>query len=206
MSKPWMLMIMGCVLVGSVLSASAAEEDQVDLVLGGGLLFSSDYDEFIDDAYGSAGYSDAGGTGWVDFYGGVEFHIDEQLALLLGCDALVNTVDANGGLLNETYANLILAPSVYGQLYLTPEQTVYVNGGFSLPLPATGSDYFELENNGIGIGANIGVRLAEVFRIEAGYLYLPVTAKATSSNPVYAPGTQEDYNFGGLMFRALLSF
>jgi len=190
----------------SVCGEEGDPANRAELVLGGGLLFSSDYGEYIDDAYGSAGYSDAGGEGWLDLYIGVEIPVDDQIAVLLGCDALLNTVDAEGGPLNETYANLILAPSAYGQIYLTPKRTVYINGGLSLPLPTTSSDNFELENNGIGIGANVGVKLAEVFRIEAGYLYLPVTAKSTSSNPVYLLGSQEDYNFGGFLMRALLSF
>lgn len=207
MRKCLLRAVVGCLLVGSWFNASAAEEDsatdQVDLILGGGLLISPEYRNFIDDVYGPF-YSDAGGEGWLDLYGGIEIRADQQIALILGCDALINAVDASGGPLDETYANLILVPSVYGQIYFTPERTVYINGGVSLPLPATGSDYFDLENDGLGFGANIGVELADVFRIEAGYTYIPVTAEATSSNPVWSG--EKDYSFGGFLIRALLAF
>jgi len=183
----------------------SVEEDNVDFVLGGGLLFSSGYSDYVDDVYGPL-YGTDGGEGWLDLYVGVEIRPAAQFGILLGCDMMINGVDASGGPLAETYANVIMMPSVYGQLYFTEKRMFYVNAGIGLPLPDTGSDYFEFENNGLSLGANLGVEIADVLRIEGGYLFIPVTAKATAGNPVYLPGSQEDYDFGGLIIRMLLAF
>jgi hypothetical protein len=171
----------------------------VDLIFGGGLILSSGYSDFVDDAYSSF-YSTSGGDGWLDLYAGVEIRPAQQFGILIGLDMMINGVDATGGLLAETYANIIMVPSVYGQLYLTKDRMFYVNGGINLPLPDTGSEYFELENNGLGLGANIGVEIADVLRIEGGYTYVPVTV-----NWVGFP-LEKDYDFGGLQIRALLAF
>ena len=181
-----------------------ANTDTVDCIIGGGFVISQGYQDYIDDVYESNGYSDSGGNGWLDLYVGVEIRPEAQFGVLLGCDVLINGVDVDGGPLDETYANVIIVPSVYGQLYFTESRMFYINGGISLPLPATGSDYFDFENDGLGLGANIGVELAETFRIEEGYTYLPITAEATSSNPVLAG--EADYNFGGPQIRLLLAF
>lgn len=196
--------IAACCTIGLLCAASVASAQNAELVLGGGLLFSPDYGEYIEDVYDSVGYYDASGSGWLDLYGGVEIAVDDQVGILVGCDALFNAVDVSGGPLDETYANAVLVPSVYGQFYFMPERQVYINAGLGLPLPGTGSDYFELENNGLALGANMGVRFAEILRVEAGISYIPVEAKATSKNTVWAGS--EQYNFGGFQIRALLSF
>ncbi len=179
-------------------------DDRFDVLIGGGLVFSPEYKDFIDDVYESNGYDDSGGGGWLDLYAGLEFRPAPQFGIIAGCDFWFNGVDASGGPLDETYANVIVIPSLYGQLYFTESRMFYINGGVSLPLPGTGSDNFEFENNGLGLGANIGVELASLIRIEAGYTYMPITAKTTSSNPL--PGGEKDYNFGGPQIRLLLAF
>lgn len=178
--------------------------DDFDVLIGGGFVISPGYQDYIDDAYSSSLYSDSGGDGWLDLYFGVEFRPASQFGIIVGCDLWLNGVDADGGLLDETYANAIVIPSVYGQLYFTESRMFYINGGINLPMPGTGSDYFEFENNGLGLGANIGVELADLLRIEAGYTYVPITAKATSSHPVVFD--EEDYDFGGAQIRLLLAF
>ncbi len=188
--------ILGGLLAASWLNATAAE-DSVKILLGGGLVISPGYMDFIDDAY--TGYDESSGIGWLDFYGGLEFPVNPKFCIIGGCDLFVNSVDVSGGPLDETYANLILIPSVYGQLYLDSSQQVYVNGGVNLPVPSTGSDNFDFSNDGVGLGVNAGIRLAEVFRIEAGYTYVPVTVESPG-------GGDEDYNFGGPQLRAILSF
>jgi len=193
------------VLMGVAAHGQTNKEDNVDFVLGGGLIGSAGYSDFIDDAYSSF-YDTSGGDGWLDLYVGVEIRPAAQFGILLGCDMMINGVDATGGPLAESYGNVIMVPSVYGQLYFTESRVFYINGGISLPLPDTGSDYFEFENNGLGLGANLGVEIAGVLRIEGGYTYIPVTVKTTSSNPIYPAGLEEDYNFGGVQLRALLAF
>ena len=190
--------------IESAANVSESAVDTFDLLLGGGFVISSGYQDYIDDVYDNSGYSDSGGYGWLALYVGGEFRPDPQFGIIGGCDLWLNGVDVTGGPLDENYANIILIPSVYGQFYFTESRTVYINGGLNLPLPVTGSDYFEFENNGIGLGANIGVELAETFRIEAGYTHVPVKAKATASNPVLSG--EEEYNFGGLQIRMLLAF
>lgn len=211
MSRKSLNVAMGCIgavalfyAVPHTVAREVSQPGQLHVLMGGGAVISPGYQDFIDDVYDAAGYSDVGGAGWLDLFGGVGIRGDEQVDVILGCDALLNTVDASGGLLDESYANLILVPSIYGQLYLTPDRTVYVNTGLNLPLPVTGSDYFNFQNDGIGVGFNIGVQLDQIFRIEAGYTYLPVKAKATASNPVWVGG--RNYNFGGPQIRAMLSF
>lgn len=184
--------------------ADGDKPDDFDVLIGGGFIISSGYQDFIEDAYNPYNYSDSGGDGWLDLYFGVEFRPAPQFGIIAGCDLWLNGVDADGGLLDETYANAIVIPSVYGQLYLTESRMFYINGGINLPLPGTGSDYFEFENNGLGLGANIGVELADLLRIEAGYTYVPITAKTTSNYP--GPAGEKDYNFGGPQIRLLLAF
>ncbi|MBN2161588.1 MAG: hypothetical protein JXR25_06125 [Pontiellaceae bacterium] len=176
----------------------AQETGDVSLLLGGGGVISPGFVDFIDDAYSA--YSDNGGYGWLDFYAGLEYRIDERFCVIAGGDMLLNGIDVSGGPLDESYSNMILVPSVYGQLWLNEEQTLYLNGGLNLPIPMTGSDLFDYKNDGIGFGGNVGVRLAEIFRIEGGISYIPVE--------VDGPGGygHRSYNFGGLQLRALLSF
>ncbi len=182
--------------------------DSFDFIIGGGFVVSPEFKDYIDDVYESSGYDTSGGGGWLDLYVGAEIRPAPQFGVIFGCDFWINGVDATTyggpGTLDETYANVITIPSVYGQLYFTESRLFYINGGISLPLPSTGSDYFEFENNGLGLGANIGVELADLLRIEGGYSYVPVTAKATSVNPVLSG--EKDYNFGGFQLRLLLAF
>ncbi len=192
-------LVMMAVLVGVTARGESRNEDNVDLIFGGGLIVSPGYSDFVDDAYIGA-FSTSDGEGWLDLYAGVEIRPAAQFGVLLGLDLLINGIDASGGPLAETYANVLVVPSVYGQLYFTEARTFYINGGVSLPLPDTGSDFFEFENNGLGLGANIGVEIADVLRIEGGYTYLPVTVKS-----VGLPG-EKDYDFGGLQLRVLLAF
>lgn len=179
-------------------------DDRFDVLIGGGLVFSPGYSDYIDDAYEANGYSDAGSGGWLDLYAGLEFRPAPQFGIIAGCDLWFNGVDASGGPLDETYYNMIVIPSLYGQLYFTESRMFYINGGVNFPLPESDSDNFDFESDGVGFGANLGVELANLIRIEAGYTYLPIKAKATSSNPVV--GGEEEYNFGGPQIRLLLAF
>ena len=202
------VLAMGCVLAATLLHAIPVEAqdskdvDQFDVLLGGGLVVSPGYGDFIDDAYTL--YNEDAGLGWLDLFAGVEYHPDPLFGIIGGFDVFVNSVDVNGGPLDETYSNLILLPSIYGQLYLDEEGKFYINAGINLPVPTTGSDYFDYENNGVGVGVNLGAQLAEVFRIEAGYVLVPVTVKPTSRN--VTSFKEDDYNFGGVQVRAMLSF
>lgn len=188
------------VLVGVAARGQTGKDDNVDLLVGGGFIVSPGYSDFIDDAYKSPN-STSDGEGWLDLYVGVEIRPAKQFGVLLGCDMLINGVDVSGGgPLDENYANIIMVPSVYGQLYFTETRTFYINGGVTLPLPDTGSDKFEFKNNGLGLGANVGVEIADLLRIEGGYSYIPVTVKGDGSS------FKKDYDFGGLQIRVLLAF
>jgi hypothetical protein len=178
--------------------------DQFKILLGGGLILSPGYMDFLDDFYTAAGYGNEGGLGWIDLYGGIEVRLNQQFGIIVGCDLWINGVDAVGGELDESYATAILIPSLYGQLYLNDSGTFYINAGINLPVPSTGSDYFDFSNDGLGFGLNAGVQFAEVFRVEAGYAYVPVTAEATPGNSFWP--SENDYDFGGPQIRALLSF
>lgn len=192
-------------MLASLTAFAQSGDDAVDLVVGGGLVLSPEYQDFIDDAYDAFGYSDSGGMGWLDLYAGVEMRPAHQVGILLGCDMWINGVDASGGgLLDETYANVIMIPSAYVQLYITENRMFYINGGVNLPLPESGSDYYDFENDGLGVGLNIGIELADVIRLEGGYVHVPVTVKRTGMHPF--PGGEKDYDFGGLQARILLAF
>jgi hypothetical protein len=183
------------------------KRDKFDFIIGGGLVSSSGYGDYIDDVYKANGYSNLDDvSGWLDLYIGVEYRPASQFGIIVGGDIWINGgVDASGGGgLDETYANVIFIPSIYGQLYLTKSRWLYVNAGVNFPIPETGSDFFEFESDGVGFGANIGVEIAGVVRLEGGYVSVPVTVKATASNPLLAG--EEDYDFGGAQIRVLLAF
>lgn len=204
--------IKGLVVIAMAWGMSAAGEevntekkvDKFDVLIGGGFVLSSGYQDYVDDVYSFAGYSDQGGYGWLDLYLGFEFRPVEQFGIIVGGDIWVNGVDVVGGAIPETYVNTILIPSIYGQYYFTKSRTVYINGGINFPIPNTGSDYFEFESNGLGVGFNIGVELADIFRIEGGLVSVPVKVKSTPANPVVSG--EGEYDFGGLQLRMLLAF
>ncbi len=181
------------------------KRDKFDFIIGGGLVVAPEYSDYVDDVYEAAGYintDDAGG--WLDLYVGLEYRPVSRIGIIVGGDLWVNGgVDVSSGPLDETYANYIFIPSIYGQLYIT--SWLYINGGVNFPMPDTGSKYFEFESDGTGFGANIGIEIADIVRIEGGYVHVPVTAKATSKNTAI-PAFEDDYNFGGAQLRILLAF
>ena len=145
-------------------------------------------------------------SGWVDLYIGAEYRPVEQFGIIVNGDIWLNGgVDApRGGAFGETYANAIFIPSLYGQFYFTKSRTFYINGGINFPIPETGSNFFEFESDGLGFEVNIGVEIADLLRIEGGYVSVPVKVKATASNPLLSG--EEDYDFGGAQIRLLLAF
>lgn len=183
------------------------KRDKLDLIIGIGLVAAPEYGDYIDDVYNAAGYINLDDvSGWLDLYLGVEYRPVEQFGIILGGDLWLNGgVDATGGALDETYANAIFIPSLYGQFYFTKSRTFYINGGINFPIPDTGSDNFEFESDGFGFGANIGVEIADIIRIEGGYVSVPVKVKASSSNLVL-PNFSKEYDFGGAQIRLLLAF
>ncbi|MCF7816812.1 MAG: hypothetical protein K9M54_02920 [Kiritimatiellales bacterium] len=190
--------------IEGVKDGQAEATDKVAVLFGGGFVYSPGYGDFIDDTYVNQGYEDSGLGGWLDLYMGVEYKALPQVSVIGGCDLMLNAVDVSGGALDETYLNAILNPSLYGQFF-TEARSFYVNGGISLPIPSTGSDYFEYENNGVGWGGHIGYASSTgVFRIEVGYVSVPVTAKASASNPVLIG--EEEYDFGGFQLKAMVGF
>lgn len=217
MSEKMMKAVLGVLLAASFCQAQSdmgidgAKDSQAEatgtiaVLFGGGFVYSPGFGDFVDDAYVSQGYEDSGLGGWLDLYAGVEYKAMPQVSVIGGCDLMLNAVDVVDGTLDETYLNAILNPSLYGQFYFTEARSFYVNGGISLPIPSTGSDYFEYENNGVGWGAHIGYASSTgVFRIEVGYVSVPVTAKASASNPV--PIEEEEYDFGGFQLKAMVGF
>jgi len=186
------------------------KRDKFDLIIGGGLVFSSGYGDYLDDVYSPAnGYINLDDfAGWVDLYLGVEYRPAEQFGIIVSGDIWLNGgVDASGGgSLDETYANAIFIPSLYGQFYFTKSRTFYINGGINFPIPETGSDFFEFESDGIGFGVNIGVEIADLLRIEGGYVSVPVKVKATTAASLALFPGEESYDFGGAQIRLLLAF
>ncbi len=206
--KQWKIVV-GLVLAFSACHAvaEAQEGDKFDFIVGLGFVIAPEYGDYVDDVYNAAGYLSLDDTaGWIDLYLGVEYRPVEQFGILVGSDLLFNgggdatSIGGVGGI-DETYVNAILLPSIYGQFYFTQSRTFYINGGINFPIPETGSDFFGWESDGVGFGANIGVEIADVVRIEGGYVSIPIKTEVTANNPV-ATG----YDFGGAQLRVLLAF
>jgi len=171
-------------------------DDKVDVLLGIGFAFSPGYSDFIDDNYADS----TGIGGWLDLYLGVDYKITPQLSVFGGVDFWMNGVDVVG-FQSESYINTIFIPSIYAQYYFTKSRTFYVNGGIGLPIPNTGSEYFDYSSDGVTLGGNIGIAVGEgTARFEAGYLMVPVKVESLSS------GVSKDYDFGGFQFRFMFGF
>ncbi len=187
--------------------AIASKQDKVGFLIGGGIVVSPGYNDYVKESYRAGGYDDESGLGWLDLYAGIEFKLKSNFSIMAGSDLWVNKVEIEGGSLDESYLNTIIIPSIYGKFYFDEAKTFYVTGGLLIPFPSSNSDNFEFENDGIGLGGGIGLSTAEDgtgINFEFGYIYVPVEAKATESNPSVGGG--EDYNFGGIQLRALLAF
>ncbi len=181
--------------------------DRFDFIVGGGLLIAPEYGDYLDEIYNpGTGYINTDNfAGWIDLYLGLEFRPVEQFGIILGGDLWFNGgVEVSGGTLAESYANFIVLPSIYGQFYFTKSRTFYIKGGINFPVPETGSQYFEFKSNGVGFGVHVGVELADLIRIEGGYVSVPVTVEATDSNPLF--NEIKDYDFGGAQIRLLFAF
>jgi len=186
--------------------AAPEKRDKFDFIIGVGLVAAPEYGDYLDDVYGPlySGLDDY--EGWVDLYLGFEYRPVSRFGIIVGGDLWINGgVDASGGPFDESYANTIIIPSIYGQLYLTKSGWLYVNAGVNFPIPDTGSKYFEFNSDGTGFGVNIGVEIADILRIEAGYVSVPVNVEATSKN-LPTPAFDKDYDFGGAQVRVLLAF
>ena len=72
-----------------------------------------------------------------------------------------------------------------------------MNGGIGFSIPNTGSENFELESDGVVLGANVGYAIGEgTVRLEGGYQLVPVKIKDTVN----------DYNYGGFQLKFLFGF
>lgn len=101
-------------------------------------------------------------------------------------------------MLDETYINTIIMPGIYAQYYFTEARTWYVNGGLSIPIANTGSDFLELDGKGVGLAGSIGYAFSgQTLRVEGGYSYMPVDVSLNGSKV-------DDYNFGGFQLRFIL--
>jgi len=181
------------------------KEDRFDITIGAGIVSSSGYEDYVDDAYGVGNYIDEDIYGWLDLYAGIEYRPFKQFGIIGGCDVWLNGLEVAGGAIDESsFINTIVIPSLYGQLYLTKSRLFYVNAGINFPIPSAGSSFFEFDSSEIGYGVNIGMELFNLLRIEGGYTYVPVTVKKTASNLL--PFQETDYDFGGPQIRVLLAF
>lgn len=189
---------------GIVFAEDAEPQDKLDFMLGGEFVISPGYNDYTDEAY--PGYDSVGGYGWIGLLLGLEYKVTPQISVIGSCDLWFNSVEVTGGALDESYLNVIVLPAIYAQYYFTQSRSFYVNAGINLPLPSTGSDYYEFSGNGVGFGGNLGFAFGynKNMRFEAGYVIVPVEAEATPSNPVLS-GT-EDYNFGGFQARFIFAF
>ena len=187
--------------------APAKSRDWMDFIVGIGVVASPELGDSIDDMYNTAGYFNTDDySGWLDLYLGWEVRPVNRFGIILGLDTMIGpNTDATGGAIDEEYISILFVPSVYGQFYFTQSRRFYVNAGINFPVPATDSDYFDYEGDGVGFGANIGVEIAGFIRIEGGYSYIPVTVKATSKNSV-TPNFSGSYNYGGPQIRVLFAF
>jgi hypothetical protein len=204
--KHKLLKIITVATLSLTLSHAEEKKDSFDITIGAGIVSSSGYEDYINDAYFNAGsYIDKDVYGWLDLYAGLEYRPFSQFGIIGGCDVWLNGLESLGGVIEESsFVNMIIIPSLYGQLYLTKSRLFYINAGVNFPIPDAGSSYFEFDSAEIGYGVNIGVELFELLRIEGGYTYIPVTVKKTSSNPTVYEET--DYDFGGPQIRLLLAF
>ena len=187
--------------------APAKDRDWMDFIVGIGVVASPELGDSIDDMYNTAGYFNTDDySGWLDLYLGWEVRPVNRFGIILGLDTMIGpNTDATGGAIDEEYTSILFVPSVYGQFYFTQSRRFYVNAGINFPVPATDSDYFDYEGDGVGFGANIGVEIAGFIRIEGGYSYIPVTVKATSKNTANS-NFSGSYNYGGPQLRVLFAF
>ena len=178
---------------------SAPIEDRSDFSLGVGFVFSSDYNDLLDDVYDDV----TGGFGWLAFEFGFRQTINEHLIISPSADILLNYayVDRNFGD-DDTYFNSIILPSISARYKFSPElASFYVEGEVNFNIPNTGSDDFDFDSGGIGFGGALGYTFANKMEIEVAYKKIPVDVEIqTTTMTTTVIDRDREENLGGIHF------
>ncbi|NCC49805.1 MAG: hypothetical protein EOM20_01185 [Spartobacteria bacterium] len=75
---------------------------------------------------------------------------------------------------------------------------MYLEGGLNIPIPGTGSDIYDYENDGIGLEGVFGMTFIKRIDVEFGYEQLPVKVKGGRK--------ERSEDFGGFILRARYVF
>jgi len=175
-------------LITGSLTLFEAAADDVDVVIGGGIVISPGYNDVLNDAYPE--YTVTGGYGWMDLLLAVQFNASEQLAFTAGTDLFFNYVSGD-----LSFSSTIVLPSVSVLYKFKQGSSIYVSGQINCGFPSSSSSRIDLESDGVGAGGTIGWASGDAFSIEAGYVHVPVTVNDVLSE-----------NFGGGFGRCRLTF
>ena len=182
--------IMSVVCVALLLTVplvTGAEEDKIDITVGGGLVISPGYNDVLKDAYSHSSVS--GGWGWLDMQLGVRFNATPNLSFCPSLDLLLNFVSGS-----DTYANTIILPSIAVRYMFQKAPSIYLTGEVNYGLPNTGGDRIDADAGGVGFGGAIGYALDTSMNFELGYVNIPVEI-----------GTRDE-DFGGVRLKVGASF
>ncbi len=156
----------------------------------GGFLVSPEYRSILDDAYPES--SVTGGFAWFDLGAAYRWRMSEMLSIHAGANVLVNAVTGD-----DSYVNFVLVPGVSGRYRFSPAPCFYAGAEANLNMPTSGSSRFDFSAGGLGLGLLGGYEFQRDWRLELGYLYLPVKVSGA------VRGTK---NVGGLSIRFAMPF
>ena len=193
MNKRILSYITCSVILASLPAIVVAQQDKVDIVTGIGMVIGSGYHDAVVDAYPNVSLD--GGYGWLDFQLGAQVNITEQLSITPGVDLWVNFVTGA-----EEAANTIILPSVALKYSFTEIPSFYVRGALNFNIPNMGLDAMDADG-GAGFEITGGYVFGFGMDIELGYAYTPVSVNSAGGELI-----DEDYDFGGLLFRARYAF
>lgn len=150
------------------LSLSSLSLAQTNFQIGGGLVLSPDYSDRIDELYPN--YETTGGFGWIKLDLDILYGVTDQVDLNTRLSFAANFVHVDEGPQEESYFNTIFLPGIGIRYHLN---SAYVYALANFPLPSTGSDFIEFENDGAGFEIGIGSSIGKKSYIEAAYLDAP---------------------------------
>ena len=186
------------------LSAQIMEEQpkKINIVLGGGMIISPDYHDYLESRFSGSGVTVAGGYGWIGVDAGLQYNVSPNLSIIPEVAFWFNFVDVGS---SDLLTNTMIVPGVSARYQFSETPSLFFRGELNLNIPSL-DDVFVIEDEyivgtttpsgGIGFGGALGYNFG-LMAMELGYTYLPVD--------VFGDLSLEATNMGGLLFRASLS-
>ncbi|GHV06417.1 hypothetical protein AGMMS50229_11180 [Campylobacterota bacterium] len=173
---------------------NAQADSAIGLEIGGNLMLGGEHKKMLKDTFKTNKH----GIGeFIELQIGLPVTVAENIVIKPKLGVALKAIEIDTchyryGCIDKSYPDAIVTPAVAAEYFLNgvKSDTAFFGLELSLPQPASDSDYYDLENDGVGYGVYAGYQRSGA-NVTIGYRSVPVKAKGEGFS-------DKSYDIGGI--------